>query len=653
MKSTLVLLTLLSLTLAACSPRGSQRSEPSKAQGGVDVGNLQSTDVPATSAWMSYPSNWNSSKTGTELKLQNSSGSSVRAERAQIPDLASPTAISLQRYLQSKHPTRQYKIINLNGLEGVRADLLNNADRRQSDLYLVSELRDFIHIESDLLQTSGGIAQGEAILLTVRIRYAGVPYPSHAPKTVTIGQIEQQDTETSVYSLQDDCFSYSSDCQTRQGVGIGFYEKELNIGLAGYDTGRVVELGTQLQVPFEAIRVEGEFLVAPASTTPLSDIYTMFTPRNPQKDQSRLELKEGSVYLIRTISWPDEDMITKVRVDKLTAHSATLTYQKLVQVTTTTLQKQVDQLNQYTLEFEKPRERGEVTLFSRSHWDSSPYASFNFEYSTSGNMHITHNSWDLMFENGDDGKPTLSSSYSGSGLGQVIDMGVMDLNAVKLSHFPDPNGFSRDTDGAQARLGHTYLVYTYDYSSDQNSAVFGAVQVLSLDPQGKWVQLRFRRLQVRQADHFQKWISLTTPQGVQTVTLQKTADSRTSVFLPFITKRADQGSHYYEDISFSDYGPQDSYLRVDSRPFGADRGFFKLGAGRALESVTLAEIEALRGQFSHYAPLEAGTLYAVLLENYYNKTVMVMRVDRLQPGSTQLSMRYLARAKTRYSDDGD
>jgi hypothetical protein len=91
---------------------------------------------------------------------------------------------------------------------------------------------------------------------------------------------------------------------------------------------------------------------------------------------------------------------------------------------------------------------------------------------------------------------------------------------------------------------------------------------------------------------------------------------------------------------------------VDSRPFGQERGFYRLGRDTSLENVSRTQIEALPKKFLSGVAIDPGDVYAVLLENFYDKTVMVMKIESYDPGrSVRLSFRYLARAKTAFSDD--
>lgn len=652
MKKWLIIVAML--TVAACSPKnGSKDQDPLRAKGGVDVGNMTLALVPQTNASISFPINWSSDSTSNVLSIKNKSGSSIEVKKSEISDLSSPSATGLQLYLKTKYPNRSYKIVSFNGFEGVRAELIDTSEAKSSDLYVISELKDFIHIQSHLKKSDNGIAEGDDIILSVRVKYQGVPYINAQVKTITLAaRAGSTSDHRYAYSFWGDCYTYSDQaCNPSGGVAVMF-ERSFQIGASGYDHGRVVELGPESQIPFDSIRVEGDYLVAPLSNIPISDIYTAFTPKDLQKDQDSIELKAGHVYLVRTISWPDEDLITKMYVKKVNGGlSAEITYQKLVYVQKDVMQKQIDFINKNTIENEMPISNGEVMLYNQSAFNNYFYASFNFRYSTSGNMFITSNGWDLKLSNGCSGNLSFSVPHTGYGIGQVNDLGIKDLSSVSLTDFPDPNNFKRDC-GIAVIKGHTYSVYHYDYGDDAASAIFGAVQVVDVDPANKWARLKFQRIKVASADYFQKWQGLAIPQEIQKVVLEKTNDGLAAKFYPFINKRGDQGSHSYEEIDFSANAGSQDYLSTESRPYGNKRGFYKLGNNLSIENVTVADVEALKGKFNRDVRFTKGDVIAVLLDNFYDRTVMVMRVDEHKQNQfVVLSIKYLERAKAPYSVD--
>lgn len=197
--------------------------------------------------------------------------------------------------------------------------------------------------------------------------------------------------------------------------------------------------------------------------------------------------------------------------------------------------------------------------------------------------------------------------------------------------------------------GHTYATYRYHWGADpQRSLTYGAVQVIAIDSAYKWVRLKFRRIHVGPTQHFQKWIPQSIPQDIQTVTLEKTEDYDTRMFDPFHNKRGDEGPFGTDNMDFLWGGK----VYVSDRPFGNMRGLYKLPAGTSLESVTLADVEALKSQFVRGVDLKPSDVVVAYLENYYTKTVLVMRVDEtVGDVRVKVSIKYLERAKTPFAYD--
>lgn len=656
----LLTLTMLMLVFGCTSKKDETKIDnKAQSQGGVDVGNMTSAMVPQTNASLTYPQSWSASLNSKSLSLQNSGGSKIQAEKAKLIDLVSPNSTSLQQYLKNKYPDRNYTPFEVNGLKGVRADIVNSSTEKQSDIYLVSEVNDFIHIQSSLKKENNGISSGEQIILTARVKYKGEAFANSETKTITLNAYStggQQLDKKAAYSFKDDCYSYvDTGCR---GVSVIFGNgggAHFSVGAAGYDHGRIVDLGSEAEIPFESIKIDGEYLIAPLTKISIADIYTAFTPKEQHAELDYIDLKEGHIYLIRTIRWPDEDMITKLKVESLTIDkSVTLDYQKMIYVKPEQLQKQVEEMNKFTLENEKPISEGEVTLHNQSIWGNYFYASFNFENSTSGNMFITYNSWDINFSNGCRGKPVLTVPQSGNGIGKVFDFGSIKIDAIQKSDFPDPNLYVYDC-GQEIEKGKVYGIYHHDY--DENiGAIYGAIQVLDIASDNSWVRLKFKRIYLGKAEHFQKWIDLNVPETIQSVRLEKTDNYNTQIFYPFIGKTGLEGSHNYEYVSFN---PAESTeypdeLFTDNRPFGKDRGFIILGQNLNLNAITLAEVEQHKGSFESYISLKQGDVIAAYLENYYDKTVFIFRVDQLASGqSVALSVKYLQRQKSLFSDDKD
>ncbi|RYZ79402.1 MAG: hypothetical protein EOP04_27815, partial [Proteobacteria bacterium] len=331
---------LIAFALSACSGAKDQNHDHDSLEGGVDVGNVKTSFVPGTVASLGYPSHWSSSSAEDKISIINVSGSSVAASRSDITAIASPDALSLRLYMQQMFPQRGYEFVTINGLEGIRADLVNTKDGRQSDLYLVTELKDVIHIQSDLRSADNGIVEGETIIASIRIKYHGVPVLKPLSKTILFDTKKAEDQSIlDSYSLISDCFFYNRECYARGSV-LRYRDSVKSPNQLTVDNGRIVEIGLDTVTPYESIRVNGEFLEGPLAGVAIADIYTAFTPNDPHVEQHNVTLRVGYVYLIRSIAWPEEDLITKLKVESIEGSKTTISYQKLVFVPPSELSKQ-------------------------------------------------------------------------------------------------------------------------------------------------------------------------------------------------------------------------------------------------------------------------------------------------------------------------
>ena len=653
--------TLLLLTLAACSgPRDGalvvEKSENAQGGGGVDVGNLTSAAVPNTNASVSFPSSWVAEQSEAVLVLKNTSGSKIQAQKSEITDLVSPTASSLKQYLEAKYPDRRYELITVNGLSGVRAELSQSATEKKSDLFLVSETSDFIHIQSSLKEENKGITTGDEIIASVRVKYRGEAILDSVPKTITLQKYRSDSNGNqtpSTYSFNKECYTRFDKSCFGTDVAYGYNNKDsLRIGLAGYDSGRIIDLGSENEIPFDSIKIDKDYLVAPATKISIADIYTAFTPKDQHAEKDEANLQKGHVYLIRTISWPSEDVIVKVKVDELVSGtSVTLTYQKLIFVQPKVLQQQVEQMNTNTIQNEQPISEGEVTLYSRATYNNYFYASFNFEYSTSGNMFITRNSWDIHFSSSEHGTPFLTAGGSGGEVTLLTDFGAKPLSAIQKSDFPDANLYKTYRGLQNVKKGNVYGVLHHRFN-DKIGVIYAAVQVLDIAPDASWVRLKFRRIYMGPAEHFQKWTELKVTSEIKSLQFGKTDTFWQTVFYPFTdSQKIDGGYMPSERLSFWWRDPQTPSVSVDIRPYGKDKGAVLLGRDLNLNSITVADIEKQKGNLISDLNFEKGDVIGLYLENYFEKTILVMKVEKAEPGQPlQLTYKRLYNAKAIYSD---
>lgn len=306
---------LLCFLISACAGNNDKTISPQtvKAQGGVDIGNMSSSAVPQTNAYFDVLGSWTSKIEGNLLILENASFSKIEASKANLEGLNSLDVEDIKVHLEIKFPNRTYNLININGLKGVRAELTETDSTRTSDIYLISEDKDLIHIVSHLNNSDDGIAEGEQIISTVKVKFKGVAYKSSPVKTIDLSH--QEDEKVYRYSLTQDCW----ESETCTGSIIQIKDYILSV------KGNIVELGPEMT--FDAIKVEGEFLVAPNSKFPISDIYA------DDRGQSVLRMKSEFVYLIRIDEGPEQGLIIKLEVTgELLSQNTKIKFQKLVAV---------------------------------------------------------------------------------------------------------------------------------------------------------------------------------------------------------------------------------------------------------------------------------------------------------------------------------
>lgn len=631
---------------SALGPTGSSgTSRGGRAQGGgVDVGNMQSVSIPRTSMVVSQPANWNATSTETSLTLA-SAGSDAQIEFGPS-DLAltSPNALGIKAALDARDRGRDHRIVRFNGLEGVRTDSVPGADGRlRSELYIVSEMSDFVRVRLSA-GNARAKADAERVLGTTRLLYRG------AALNQSEHTVDFDPAWPALYSFSRNCLR-PTDPNCGTGVTASFHSQRsrdgsdelwMRLGNAGGESGRIVDLGPEAEVPFAEVRIDGQFLLSRASRTPLADVYVEFTPREQNIERREIVIQTGRVYLLRTISWPDEDMLVKVRFDHVAPNRVRMVYQNLAAVPRETLQRQIDAINAYTRAVETPRERGEVTLYNRGYFDSYPYASFNFQHATSGNLFITFNSWDVLLsgERTTGANPRLSTPHSGNSIGSVVDLGAeRTLDSVSQSDVPDFNHYNRDRDwqGSTPIEGHTYLVWHLNYGS--GTLTVGALRVLQ--QAASFTRLEWRRVSIGPAPHFQRWIPLPGNDGVREFSLGPNGHC-------FLVSETCGEQGIYEESHL--YSGGRSTLSIDTRPFTGTNGFLVLPSGTSFESVTADSLSAIRepGQ-PHIRDPQPGAVILVRHESFFFNSLAVMEIVSVDSTGIHGRIRTLTRARTPFA----
>lgn len=624
------------ILFGACSVEHDRTISPKtvQAQGGVDVGNMssQTASIPATLATIYFPGSWTSKVVSQTLEITNGNSSTVRANKSQISKLIAPTQSELIEVLKSKYPDRQYQPIEINGLKGIRADLVNSETMKVSDVYLDSEFNYFIHIYSELNNTSNGIAEGEEIISTTKLKYKGEAIINSFPKTIVFENHNK-------YSFAGDCFLTTSVDSNCRGVSIELFDGTFSLGNRFVDDlGRIIELGTETDIPFDSIQVNGDYLIAPNSKIAISDIYTTFSPQNKNTELRSAELKKGFVYLIRTMRWPEEDLVLKLRVDS-SDEKIQLTYQKLISVSPVELQRQVDVINQNTIQNEMILDSGEVTLYNQSVWKNSNFASFNFEFSTSGNRFIHHENWDITYTSNSDGKPSLTIPSFFLSKKHIFRIETKDIDLVSKEDFPSPN-FKDNPSSVRIRMGETYGIVNHTFDKQSGHSVYGAVKVLDIAQNGSWVKLKFRRISVGKAEHFQNWVEENLP----TDQLQEISTNYRS-FFPY----GNQFRLTLDRMRFNFSNTDNDSLSTTNKLYGKERGLFNFGKSLDINQIKLEDLESKVNSYNDIVTIEQDDLIGVYLENYDQKAIFLIKIVEHQKGErVKFLTRYFLKSAAKY-----
>lgn len=626
--------------------------ENGKAQGGVDVGNMSSTaaSIPGTNVTITIPRTWDFVTDGKVLKITKAGSSRIEASRSELTDLSSPSQTSLELYLESIYPNRDYKRVELNGMKGVGAEYSNNKGDLESDMYLISELKDFIHIVGRYPKQTNDSVEGAQIISTVKIEYKGSKVENASPKTVDLKSERKPKTESDTfttfkawtsYSLLDECETdhtvVSSASKTCKGVslGIAFWKSDNGLvpGLYVGGDSRIIELGPADKIPFDLIFVDDKYLYSPESKIPISDVYSVFTPDDQHVESRQLVPKPDHIYLVRTINWPFEDLIVKIKVNSIeSGKSLNLTYQKLVAVNADILQEQVDLINKNTIENEMPLTEGEVTLFNNTIWKNTPYASFNFKYSTSGNKYITKDNWHFLFRSCSvsndqkNMKPVLTLSGSN---GAIFSLGKKPLQEIAKSDFPGSDANSNRC-GMQVEVGNTYGVYHLT----PNEAAYGAVQIVDMAKDGSWVRLNFKRVDLGYPKRNQNWVSL--PKLWENFTTQVKSGKGVSFFG---TTR----------IVFDSNDKVDKLIFKNTSQFKSINGFFNFGNIVNIDSITYEEILKNEKYFIQELVVKESDVVGIYSEDFENKLIAMISIDKHKQGeSITLTVKFLYQGAVPY-----
>lgn len=650
----LLLLAISCFFVFACadSRKGSNTVNPlpTKSQGGVDVGN-KTSQIPATNVYITHPVTWPAHVTKrsaaatiietNKLVISNSIGSTIEASRTYL-DLASPTPFSLEKYLEAKFKTenRNYEYFEVNGLKGVRANIVDTDSEKVSDIYLISELNEIIHIKSTLKNDGNDFVTGESIISSARLKYKGVAISNSQVKQITMSYSK------STYSFLDEsfCIEMKAYCQSPYLIYSSpkTYIKndphKLALNSDNGQTGRFVKLGNSSEISFDSIQIQGEYLIAPTMSFLIEDIYSTFSPKNQKKENLEVIPEIGDIFLIRTVDWPKEDLITKAQIIEITsAGTITISYQKLIYVPAQDLNANIDEMNKNTILNDVERSEGEVVLYNEDTWKNKDFSRFNFKFSSTGNRFITNGSWDFNFHGCGDGKAAYLDI--GNGMGKVVDFGFKDIANIAKSDFPNLKKYSTSQCNVRIEKDKTYGVFLHKGGSNHGST-YGAVNVLEIGENNSWVRLKFRRISIGSTEHYQTWIEKSDAMKENQVFTQSPdydyADENFNFMLLKFSREP--------NLNISLNGELCDYVN--------ECGVLNLGRDINFNDITLEEIISKKGKFLYKSTVEEGDVIAVWREDHIIKTIAVIRIDEItKEKSVQFQQRFLYEALADYQDE--
>lgn len=336
----LILTAIIVSVLMACTP--SKNPAPGKSidmldidgnskpqEGGVDVGpkgkqpyfyviyKKSLRPIPSTQLLVSVSFGWKEKALSNGLEITHYDGSKITITKASIDESDSaPTVECLKEYLKGKFPGRSYTDIQINGSAGVSAELTNTDGHLGTDIYLISELKDFVHIQMNLQHKDMVLVDGQTVLGSIQIKRDGETAPLSMSKHVTLGagvassEVPLEFAQSSPTSLKLVHSKKASSYIVEVTSGNGPKEFELIKVL-----GQEISLGNDKMVPVEAI-------------------YSLFHSSNDRTlTRNTINLKVGGVYIVRTENGIFLDTVTKLLVESMDdGKSVTLKYETLLSI---------------------------------------------------------------------------------------------------------------------------------------------------------------------------------------------------------------------------------------------------------------------------------------------------------------------------------
>lgn len=582
---------------------------------------ISTTGIPNTNAFMTNTDKWTSSVNNNILTFTSNTSSTVTARKSEIKHIASPNQIGLKLYLEELHPERDYQEFEVNGLKGVRANFVNTESKKQADIYLISEIKDFIHITTDLISSEDDYLKGEKIISSVRIKYTGEAVKNSDTKTVVL------DEKSWPFSFNKHCSMRTSECN---GNNVWTYFDNFNTEMSVNGVNSIIiELGPDSESRFDSTKTNGEFIETSVERILISSLNSSFNQKGHTKAGNRIKIKSGYVYVIRTVNWPNEDVITKFKIDSIKEDKITITYSKLLELSKKNLNQQLAILNKNTSESAEALDEGEITLmadngFTFKDWTAKPhdtsydYCDFELQYS----------------------KLTTCDSDSRGEIAEIFKLENKDFSNLTKDDFPNPTSFSPGKNqDVEVEVGKTYGIYRHT-NSEKTGAVYGVIQVNKVDENNKWVRLKFRRIYSGKSERFQNWQSHdVTPEPWNELLLEN------DVYYYPGGGPANQGN----GIVFS---PFDDILSIESNPYGNERGFYNFGNKVDFHRITKQDVESKSNQMVNLIDIRVGDVIGIFTENYFYKNILLIKITAHTRGmSVNFDTKYFYSATAIYEGE--
>lgn len=578
---------LIFLLLSSCNTRSADLNVPPETiQTNVKIEQSYSiiaTAIPNTNAYMTNSQGWKIEIRDQQLIFTSISSSTIKATKANINYAGALHQHGLKKYLESTHLDREYKEFQLNGLKGLKFEI--TAPKKESDIYLISELNDIIHITS-LINSDDN---ADKIISTLRLSYLGNPTKDSKAEIATLNN------EKSDLKISSGCTKKVYYCEDHSAtISLNFKTNELSIDTI---SGHIKELN-QIDKPiFESIIVEGENILLPDEKILVSSLSSTFKAKGSKLSQFRVA--EGKAYLIRFIDLPYVDLIIKLRIEKIDKDTITITYQKLIESNLAQLTQKFNILEKNLFTQSKPITDGEVFLFKDD--------VFELRYAQRYYDSLNYFSWPLRYES-----PHLRiDSYMS---GEIFPIEKGSLLEINKDDFPTPpEYFDEKKKSVELKKGKLYGIYEVHGESELKIA-YSAVEILEIGENNEWVRLKFRNIHV---DDFESNDQL--------------ADSGNEMYDELLT---------YNDPSFNPaqvrhdraedkitFSNADDELYFTGNPLSTERGFYNFGHKIDPKTLTEKDILDKSGKFTEKVAINAGDVIGVHLENKFIKTMLLIEIQ--------------------------